>query len=531
MRTTPESDDQAPDLGMNERPKRWEPAGALPPRAHRTSWARRGWLLLGVCLITGVFGPGNTVAAAGTGSSARPCDTVPTGTGVQDYFLDFTVPPGLMPDPRFDGRAARIHVHRVRPVYSHGKCSSVPNRAAVMVHGATITGPAVFDVRHRAPGGGSLSAQRALAGAGIDTFAPSLLGFGRSTRFEDGLDDPGNASLRPYLPDCSCPHPEGCDRTEVPFFPLDQQGSLLLNNPLDGQRRAHSSNFRFARVDTFVRDIRQVIDDAIARAKPADGKVTLLGWSFGGQLVARTLYAANPVLPDSAAVIAKVNRAVFQSSAFGNPTEEVTPPAGFTSFPLRLGTQEGSNGTWAMPPGRDAACTGHIVANSQSQLWTQLMEEDGLGSTWGGDEPEHPTGLVRAPSFSSYGWNTTVARQLTTPALVIHGLDDTQPLAAPSNQTAIYDNLLVTNKVLVQVQCASHALLLEGCSGPRCTPQAGTPYGGRPGRPWSGPHATYQAALIEWITNGTFDGAANGHFIVNESGVANPVGTTGNSGA
>lgn len=61
----------------------------------------------------------------------------------------------------------------------------------------------------------------------------------------------------------------------------------------------------------WVRDIRQVIDDAIGRAQPTDGKVTLLGYSLGANRVGRTLYAANPVLPGSAATVAKVNRVVF----------------------------------------------------------------------------------------------------------------------------------------------------------------------------------------------------------------------------
>ena len=39
-------------------------------------------------------------------------------------------------------------------------------------------------------------------------------------------------------------------------------------------------------------------------------------------------------------------------------------------------------------------------------------------------------------------------------------------------------------------------------------------------RPWAGPHATFKAALIEWIKSGTFNGAANGSFNVNQSGVA-----------
>lgn len=122
-------------------------------------------------------------------------------------------------------------------MYAHSKCPGVLNWAAVLVRGSGVSGTPSFDVRHPSPGGGTLSTQRELARAGIDTFAPSLLSYGGSTRFADGLDDPGNASLRPYLPDGSCPYPEGCDRPGTPPAPLDQQGTLLLNNPLGGQRR------------------------------------------------------------------------------------------------------------------------------------------------------------------------------------------------------------------------------------------------------------------------------------------------------
>ncbi|MBW5486016.1 alpha/beta fold hydrolase [Streptomyces bambusae] len=427
-----------------------------------------------------------------------------------------------MPDPQFDRRPARIQVQRVRPVYENGACPGVPNRAAVLVHGRTQTGPATFDLRHPSPDGGELSVQKALAQAGIDSFAPSLIGYGRSTHFENGLDDPGNASLRPYEADGTCAHPEGCDRTHVAIaFPLDQQGTHLLTNPLGGQRRPHSSNVRFARVDTFVRDIRQVIDDAITRARPTDGKVTLIGYSAGGQHVARTLYAANPnpLLPGSSGYIAKVNRAVFLSSFFGGPTEETPPPGGFATFPLHVFSSV--TGTWRMTsPAREAACTGHVVPGSQERFRSQLLEEETVGREWGGSDPGNPTGLVRSPVFSSYGWNTTVAGQLTTPTLVIHGVEDT--LTPFANASAIYGALpaSLTNKVLLEVQCASHALLHEGCSGPRCTPASGTPYGGRPGEPWAGPHSTLKASLIEWIKNGTFNGAANGQFTVDASGVA-----------
>src|SRR5215210_3504258 len=140
-------------------------------------------------------------------------DRRPTGVATEDYWLRFRVPPGLMPDRQFDGRPARLRAHRVRPVYANGKSPSVPTQAVVLIHGRTVPGPVLFDLRDPATGGGGLSLQEALARAGIDTFAPSLLGYGRSTRFDEGLNDPGNASLRPYPPvsPTSCPYPEGCD--------------------------------------------------------------------------------------------------------------------------------------------------------------------------------------------------------------------------------------------------------------------------------------------------------------------------------
>ena len=78
----------------------------------------------------------------------------------------------------------------------------------------------------------------------------------------------------------------------------------------------------------------------------------------------------------------------------------------------------------------------------------------------------------------------------------------------------------MTNKVLVQVGCASHDMEYEGCLGARCKPASGTPYDETGGQPWSGPHTTVKAALIEWITSGNFNGASIGKFTINDSGVA-----------
>ena len=478
----------------------------------------------------------------------------PTNVATEDYYLNFKVPTGLMPDPQFKGLSASLHVHRARPVY-RGMSSSVSTHAVVLIHGRTIPSPVAFDLQYPAPGGGNLSLQEALAWEGIDTFAPSLLSYGKSTRFETGLDDPGNASLRPYDPpdSTSCLYLEGCDYTSIPAInPLDQQGRMLLVHPLAGKRRAHTSKLRFARTDVWVRDIDQVIDDAIERnAKtygegPVGNKVALVGYSLGGQHVGRTLYAKNSNkhllyaddglnedLHNRAKVIAKVSRVVFLNSLFGGQPEE--PPMTRPTFPLTLNDKTGSNALWRMPTelvGCEATCTGHIIPGTPEQIWCQTMEQETKGRVWGGDDPNNPLGLNRAPTFSGYGWNRDVAMQLSTPTLVMQGLKDAVVPTAPPGTTlgqhaqAIYDALpdSMTNKVLVQVECASHALPWEGCSGDRCKTSGGLlPSGAKqPNTPWAGPHATLKAALSEWIKSGKFNERDHGSWIIGENGVVRP---------
>jgi pimeloyl-ACP methyl ester carboxylesterase len=451
-------------------------------------------------------------------SRADDCDTIPTGIETTDYSLPFEVPAGLMPDPQFDGLWAHLEVHRVRPVFAN-KCLSLPNRAAVLVHGRTVTGPVAFDLRFPAPYGGTLSMQEGLAQAGIDTFAPSLLGYGRSTTFDHGLDDPDNASLRPFPQNGPCLFAEGCDSTHNPIFPLDQQGAVLSTNPLGGQRHTHSSAVRFANTDVWVRDIAQTIGDAIVRAQPTDGKVTLVGYSLGALRVGRALYAKT--FPE---IVDNVDRVAFLSPFFGGPTDETAPPQGFVTFPLTLADRASIVAPGQMPsPEREATCAGYNVDGSGEYAWAQLMDLDTRGRNWGGDEPGHPAGLLRLPTFSSYGFNDVVAGQLIPPTLIMQGLDDVAVPGGVASAADIYRALpaSMTNKVLVQLDCATHEMMWEGCSGTlRCAAPGGIPYGTDPGKRWGGPHSTITAALIEWITNGTFDGAQAGEFTVDSSGVA-----------
>ena len=424
---------------------------------------------------------------------ADDCDTSPTGVERTDYPLYFTVPAGLMPDPRFDGRPAQIVVHRVQPVYALGKCPSVVDRAAVLVHGRVGSGPDTFDLLYPAPGGGLLSVQEALARAGIDTFAPNLLGYAPSTTFSDGLDDPGNASLRAYESDGRCAHPEGCDRTTASnVFELDNQGRSLLTNPLADNRRSHSSSLRFAGTDVWVRDIGQVVDDAIARARPADRRVTLVGFSLGANRVGRALYT--PKHPD---IAAKVDRVAFLAPIFGGPLDE--PQNGLVTFPLTLADRASVvDAPTSMPPDREQICGGYRVPGADAQTWAQMMSQETVGRSWGGNKAGNPAGLRRLPTFATFGFNTQVAGALGPPTLVMQGLDDDVPPGlGVQSAPMLYDALpdAMTNKVLVQVDCATHGFMAERA------------------------HATVKAALIEWITASTFGGEPGGRFVVSASGV------------
>ena len=79
---------------------------------------------------------------------------------------------------------------------------------------------------------------------------------------------------------------------------------------------------------------------------------------------------------------------------------------------------------------------------------------------------------------------------------------------------------------MVHLDCATHEMLWEGCSNAaRPPPGAGIPYGTEPGKPWAGAHSTVTAALAEWITDGTFDGAQASRFTIDASGVARSTGT------
>ena len=141
------------------------------------------------------------------------------------------------------------------------------------------------------------------------------------------------------------------------MFQLHQQGSDIFSNPLGEQHLPYTSAVHFARTDVWVRYIRQVIEDAIARAQPTDGKVAFVGYSLGAVRVGRALDAAR--FPE---IVQRVSRVAFLSTIFGESTEETPPAGGVVTFPLSLTERSEVVESDRMPnAGRDAVCASHRV--------------------------------------------------------------------------------------------------------------------------------------------------------------------------
>ena len=87
-----------------------------------------------------------------------------------------------MVNPSLDGLDARLQVRVVTPHYEHGACADVVSRAAILIHGRTLSGTPTFDLQHTGPEG-SLSIAEALARAGVAAYVPNLLGYGTSSQF------------------------------------------------------------------------------------------------------------------------------------------------------------------------------------------------------------------------------------------------------------------------------------------------------------------------------------------------------------
>ncbi len=388
--------------------------------------------------------------AEGDDGAQKTC--TPISVETTDYLLDV-----VSTLPNYFGLPAKIDIHRVRPVYPNDGCSHQlgPRHTAILLHGRTLD-VSGFDVQYQ-----DYSLMRAMALAGIDSFAFNQLGYGLSSRF--GMDDPCNVS--------------NSQDVSLPGHPGNQQNTFLVPNPLAAECE-HTDHSVFMTSQSAVDQLDEVIQ--YVQSTTGDAKVSLFSWSQGGEVVGG--YLAQPDKKHNVA------NAVFLSSVFGSPSQQPPPP--YPTWPTGLGDYSRLVGVFSINP----ACPGQRDPNILAPLWSSIRARDPIGASWGSTDPA-TGGVFRWPTSIRWGWGPAEAAEFTVPAMIVSPLED--KVVPPSVQTSLYQALGSERKVIVRVDCASHAIPWEGST---------NAFG------WSGPHITLQEATIEWMLHNTYQGAETGAF-------------------
>ncbi len=300
----------------------------------------------------------------------------------------------------------------------------------LFVHGAGISAVPSFDVNFE-----DYSWMSFLAENCFDVFAMDIQGYGLSERPK--MDDPCNASLA-------------------------DQKRYLIPNPLEApcapsySLPVESLKWTYDQMDTVVDYIRGL-------RKDKDLKINIVGWSRGGSRAIG--YAATH--PD------KVDKLVLFA-----PGRIPPPPPATVS--MRVFDKSTSFGFWDGQLDKEH-CPNTFNPAIRDTLWDQILEFDELGSTWGAN------GVNRWPGLNPLGWDSSLPTMVTLPTIIIRGSLDT--IADGPSVQKLYDDLGSTDKVLVTVGCATHALV------------------------WEKKHTVLLDASLQWLTSGKYNGNSTGSFL------------------
>jgi pimeloyl-ACP methyl ester carboxylesterase len=329
--------------------------------------------------------------------------------------------------PGFEGDAMQIYVReRVLPSVA---VRGVPARGvAVFVHGAGTPAAVGFDVPYQ-----DYSWMAYLARAGFDVFSMEMTGYGLSTR-PSPMNDPCNV-------------------------PAARQAALgaVLPGPCQA-----SYPFAMTTSESDWHDLGAVVD-YVLRLRGVE-RVSLFGWSAGGPRAGG--YAArNP---------AKVSSLVLLAPAY-NPNGSASPPATLPASGnvMSVQTYEEFMANWD----RQAPCANQYDPAIGPVIWSEMMASDPVGATWG-------TGMRRAPSSTTWGFNKAVVSGLRTPTLLIAGVHDAQ--VQPARVREMLADLGAEQKVFIDLGCSSHAAM------------------------WERNHNLLFKASLEWLTSGTVNGQKQG---------------------
>lgn len=326
--------------------------------------------------------------------------------------------------PAINGQQATIYV---RERVADGMKNPAADRVVLFVHGAGTPAEVSFD----APVG-DYSWMAFLAKAGFDVFSMDTEGYGRSSR-PAPMNDPCNLS-----PD-----------QQKQFIPS------LLKEPCaathQGQLTTIASDWH---------DIDAVVDHI--RTLRHVQKVSLVAWSLGGPRAGG--YAAQHA--------DKVNRMVLLAPAY-NRTSPDAPPTEARGVAFNTQSRVEFDANWD----RQVGCENQFEPAVRDAIWSDMLASDPVGAKWG-------TGVRRAPSTATWGWNQKMIGSTKIPTLMVTGAHDKQ--VPPERVRDAYADLGATDKVLIDLGCSSHMAM------------------------WERNHLLMFNASLEWLTKGTVDGKTSG---------------------
>jgi pimeloyl-ACP methyl ester carboxylesterase len=329
--------------------------------------------------------------------------------------------------PVLAGRTVDLYV-RERASGSLKRDAVAADRVVLFVHGAGTPAEVAFDVPHS-----DYSWMAYLANAGFDVFSMDTTGYGRSVRPEE-MNDPCNLSLEQQKQFVPALIKEPC----APKYP--------------GQLTTIGSDWNdIDAVVDYIRELRRI------------EKVSMVAWSLGGPRAGG--YAAQH--PD------KVHRLVLLSPAY-NRTAAAAPPL-LPNKGVVFNTQSRAefDANWD----RQLGCPNQFEPAVREVVWSEMIKSDPVGAQWG-------SGVRRAPSTTTWGWNAAMLAGLKTPTLMIAAALDKQ--VTPDRVRAAFDDLGASDKVLLDLGCASHNAM------------------------WESNHLELFAASRDWLIKGEVAGTKNG---------------------
>ena len=208
-------------------------------------------------------------------------------------------------------------------------------------------------------------------------------------------------------------------------------------------------------------DINAVVD--YVRAMRHADRVSLLAWSLGGPRAGG--YAAQH--PD------KVRKLVLLAPAYNRMTAD-NPPA---PIPDGAAFNTQSREEFAANWDRQVGCPDQYEPATSDSVWSKMLESDPVGATWG-------PGVRRAPQTTTWGWNAAMVAKTQIPTLMVAGVHDKQ--VPPARVKELYADLGSPEKVFVDLACSSHNAM------------------------WERNHGLLFHASLEWLTQGTVNGAKQG---------------------